>query len=105
MISNQQKFIIRSELKTLEWDILNPDRLIIWRLITRGEQALFNLEIKKKSGFILNPDIHLLKVPSAEHFSICKDFGTLFKMEPCEGSDQSLRNPSKCSFLFKCLII
>ena len=37
--------------ENLEWDILNPDRLINpWRLITRGEQALFNLEIKKKSG-------------------------------------------------------
>ena len=39
------------ELKTLECDILNTDWLKkIWRLITRGEQALFNLEIKKKSG-------------------------------------------------------
>ena len=26
-------------------------------------------------------------------------------MEPCEGSDQSLRNPSKRTLLFKCLII
>ena len=56
---------IRQELKTLEWDILNPDRLIIWRLITRGEQALFNLEIKKKSGSNINPEIHHSKVPSS----------------------------------------
>ena len=28
----------------------------------RGEQAIFNLEIKKKSGISLNPDIHHSKV-------------------------------------------
>ena len=39
---------IKSELKTLEWDILNPDRLINLEIKIRGEQALFNLEIKKK---------------------------------------------------------
>ena len=32
----------------------------------RGEQAIFNLEIKKKSGLSLNPDIHHSKVPSSE---------------------------------------
>ena len=31
----------------------------------RGEQAIFNLEIKRKSGLSLNPDIHDLKVPSS----------------------------------------
>ena len=31
----------------------------------RGEQAIFNLEIKKKSGSSLNPDIHHSKVPSS----------------------------------------
>ena len=56
----------RSELKTLEWDILNPDRIIIWRLKIRGEQAIFNLEIKKKSGLSLNPDIHHSKVFSSD---------------------------------------
>ena len=39
-----------AELKTLEWDIINPDSLINLEIKTRGEQALFNLEIKKKSG-------------------------------------------------------
>ena len=32
----------------------------------RREQALFNLEIKKKSGSSINPDIHYSKVPSSE---------------------------------------
>ena len=32
----------------------------------RGEQAIFNLEIKKKSGSSINPDIHHSKVPSYE---------------------------------------
>ena len=31
----------------------------------RGEQAIFNLEIKKKSGLSINPDIHHSKVPSS----------------------------------------
>jgi len=34
----------------------------IWRLIITGEQALFNLEIKKKSGSSIDPDIHHSKV-------------------------------------------
>ena len=29
-------------------------------------QAIFNLEIKKKSGSSINPDIHHSKVPSSE---------------------------------------
>ena len=33
----------------------------------RGEQAIFNLEIKKKSGLSINPDIHLSKVFSSGH--------------------------------------
>ena len=61
--------IAQPELKTLELDTyLNPDRLI-WRLITRGEQALFNLEIKKKTGSIINPDIHHSKVFTSGLFS------------------------------------
>ena len=39
-----------TELKTLEWDILNPDRIINLEIKMREEQAIFNLEIKKKSG-------------------------------------------------------
>ena len=31
----------------------------------RGEQAIFNLEIKKKSGLRINPDIHHSKVFSS----------------------------------------
>ena len=34
----------------------------------RGEQAIFNLEIKKKSGLSINPDIHHSKVSSSESF-------------------------------------
>ena len=49
--------VFSSELKTLEWDILNPDRLI-------------NLEIRKKSGLSINPDIHHSKVPSSGHFKL-----------------------------------
>ena len=33
-----------------------------------GEQAIFNLEIKKKSGLSLNPDIHHSKVFSSGNF-------------------------------------
>ena len=46
-------YFLRTELKTLECDILNPDLLI-------------NLEIKKKNGSSINPDIHHSKVPSSE---------------------------------------
>ena len=31
----------------------------------RGEQAIFNLEIKKKSGLSINPNIHHSKVFSS----------------------------------------
>ena len=33
---------------------------------SRKEQALFNLEIKKKSGSSITPDIHHSKVPSSD---------------------------------------
>ena len=33
----------------------------------RGKQAIFNLEIKKKSGLSINPDVHHSKVFSSEH--------------------------------------
>ena len=36
----------------------------------RGEQAIFNLEIKKKSGLSLNPDIHHSKVFSSGYICI-----------------------------------
>ena len=44
---------------------LIPISKLIFRLITRGEQALFNLEIKKNSETRINPDIHHSKVPSS----------------------------------------
>ena len=33
----------------------------------RGEQTIFNVEIKEKSGLSLNPDIHHSKVFSSGH--------------------------------------
>ena len=36
----------------------------------RGEQAIFNLEIKKKSGLSINPDIHHSKVFSSVHTNL-----------------------------------
>ena len=45
-----------SELKTLEWDILNPDQLINLEINNKRIKASFNLEIKKKSGSSINPD-------------------------------------------------
>ena len=58
--------LVKPELITLEWDILNPDRIINLWLKMRGEQAIFNLEIQKKSGLSINPDIHHSKVFSSE---------------------------------------
>ena len=40
----------------------------------RGEQAIFNLEIKKKSGLSINPDIHHSKVFSS---GVTKKAGTM----------------------------
>ena len=42
--------------------------VISGRLITRGEQALFNLEIKKKRRSSIDLDIHQSKVFSSAHF-------------------------------------
>ena len=38
----------------------------------REEQAIFNLEIKKKSGLSINPDIHHSKVFSSGYIYIVK---------------------------------
>jgi len=43
-----------------------PIGLLIWRLITRAEQALFNLEIKKKRRSSIDLDIHHSKVFSSD---------------------------------------
>ena len=40
----------------------------------RGEQAIFNLEIKKKSELNINPDIHHSKVFSSDYFSQAQIF-------------------------------
>ena len=52
-LSIKTKSVKIQMLKTLEWDILNPNRLI-------------NLEIKKKSEISIDPDIHHSKVPSSD---------------------------------------
>ena len=36
----------------------------------RGEQAIFNLKIKKKSGLSINPDIYHSKVFSSSYLSL-----------------------------------
>ena len=48
----------------------------------RGEQAIFNLEIKKKSGLSINPDIHHSKVFSSGYISSNKieQRGLLFRL-------------------------
>ena len=43
----QKKMLKETELKTVEWNILNPNLLIIWRLNWWG-QVIFNLEIRKR---------------------------------------------------------
>ena len=59
-------FLMDTELKTLEWDILNLDLLINLEINNkRGEQALFNLEIKKKRRSSIDLDIHHFKVFSS----------------------------------------
>ena len=57
-----------AELKTLEWDILNPDRLINLEIKTRGK-ALFNLEIKKRVDQALIPISTIQKFPALLNFN------------------------------------
>ena len=45
----------------------------------RGEQAILNLEIKKKSGLSINPDIHHSKVFSSGYFSLVLVLVLLYK--------------------------
>ena len=49
-------------LKPLEWDNLNPDRLINQEINNKRRTSIFDLEIKKKSGSSIIPDIHHSKV-------------------------------------------
>ena len=50
--------IVRTELGTFKWDILNPDRLFNLEINNRGEQALFYLKIKEKRRSSIDLDIH-----------------------------------------------
>ena len=43
----------------------------------RGEQAIFNLEIKKKSGLSINPDIQHSKVFSSDNLRRMNHFESL----------------------------
>ena len=54
-------------LKTLEWDILNPDRLNNLEINNKMRTSVIKLrlKIKTKSGSSINLDIHHLKVPSS----------------------------------------
>ena len=53
---------MRSELKTVKLDILNPDRLINLEINYKRRKAIFNLEIKKKRRSSIDLDIHHSKV-------------------------------------------
>jgi len=58
------------ELKTLEWNILNPNLLINLEINNKGDQALFNLKIKKKKRLSIDLDIHHSKVSSSDKVKI-----------------------------------
>ena len=57
----------------------------------RGEQAIFNLEIKKKSGLSINPDIHHSKVFSSGYI---KDVGYMK-----QDTGDRIEDISKCIIL------
>ena len=66
-----QKYVFLIRAENLKNAIsLVPIGHLIWRLITRGEQALCNLEIKKNSGSSINPDLHHSKVPCLEDINL-----------------------------------
>ena len=48
----------------------------------RGEQAIFNLEIKKKSGLSINPDIHHSKVFSSGYIRFYLESGKYANIKP-----------------------
>ena len=48
----------------------------------RGEQAIFNIEIKKKSGLSLNPDIHHSKVFSSDNINMLQIYQLFKKTAP-----------------------
>ena len=64
----------------------------------RGEQAMFNLEIKKKSGLSINPDIHHSKVFSSDQVGILINqslilFFSLYLLWSSIDTNQSVTNP------------
>ena len=74
-IENDRRQIEKGELSKQSWELLNEISLIpigslIWRLIARGELALFNLEIKKKRRSNTDLNIHHSKVFSSEQIKI-----------------------------------
>jgi len=74
-----RNYCVCIKLYSLSWELWNgicliPIGSLIWSLITRGELALFNLEIKKKSGSSIDLDIHYSKVYSSEQSLLFKKF-------------------------------
>ena len=55
---------IRAE--NFRMEFLNPDRIINLEIKNERRTSIFNLEIKKKSGLSINPDIHYSKVFSSD---------------------------------------
>ena len=49
-----------------------------------GERAIFNLQIKKKSGLSLNPDIHHSKVFSSVNLFLSLSHVRMFYILKCE---------------------
>ena len=59
---------------------LIPICWLFWRLNSCGEQAIFNLDIEKKFGLSINPDIHHSKVFSSGYISIYKNIQNTFRI-------------------------
>jgi len=57
-----------------------------------GEQAIFNLQIKKKSGLSLNPDIHHSKVFSSEQITLMKGLASNSKVSTLDSGIIGCRN-------------
>ena len=68
---------VNPKLKTLEWDILNLDRLI-------------NLEINNKRRTNINPDIHHSKVPSSGYILEIPNLFVLLKRFMLETLDDKV---------------
>ena len=87
----------QSELKTLEWDSLNiMIGNLIWRLITRGEQTLFKLEIKKKRSIdliLISTILKFSELKTLEWDILNPDYlkKTIFKVEDLKGQTGYVR--------------